>query len=305
MAVRECASVTPRSFHCRRDREPAATSGAAYAAVMDKAARVRHVERGAEDEESAPARIYLAGRVCIENRGVIRDETALPGRQGRLLFCFLVLNQALPIARHQLVNAVWGEREPEALDASLNALVSKLRRYLDGARIDGATALEGSMGSYRLQLPPGSWVDIDQAEHSFHEAEGAARKDDMPALYVAALVAGAVARRPFLAGENLPWVVAQRERLRTVLVRTLDYRSDFYRWHGEPDVALKLAQEAVAVEPFRETGHQRLMRLLRDQGNRAEALRAYERCRRLLRDELGVNPSPETEALYLTLLKAN
>jgi len=92
--------------------------------------------------------------------------------------------------------------------------------------------------------------------------------------------------------------------MRTLLVRALDYQSDFYQWHGEPDVALKLAQEAVTIEPFRETGHQRLMRLLQDQGNRAEALRVYERCRRLLRDELGVSPSAETEALYLTLLKA-
>jgi len=122
--------------------------------------------------------------------------------------------------------------------------------------------------------------------------------------YAAALVAGAIARRPFLAGETLPWAVAQRDRLRTLLVRSLDYQSDFYQWHGELDVALKLAQEAVSIEPFRETGHQRLMRLLRDQGNRAEALRAYERFRRLLRDELGVSPSPETEALYLTLLKS-
>src|SRR5262249_42318173 len=127
---------------------------------------------------------------------------------------------------------------------------------------------------------------------------------DVRAQYAAALVVGAIAKRPFLAGETLPWVLAQRERLRTMLVRSLDYQSDFYQWHGEPDVALKIAQEAVAIEPFRETGHQRLMRMLRDQGNRAEALRVYERCRRLLRDELGVSPSPETEALYLTLLKA-
>ncbi len=125
----------------------------------------------------------------------------------------------------------------------------------------------------------------------------------MPALYAAAIVAGAVAKRSFLAGESLPWVVAQRERLRTLLVRTLDYQCDFYQWHGERDVALKLAQEAVAIEPLRETGHLRLMRLLLEQGNRAEALRAYDRFRRLLRDELGVSPSAETEALYLTLLK--
>ncbi len=260
---------------------------------------------GREVGGDAPSvRIYLTGRVFVEHADLVRDDAGLPGRQGRLLFCFLVLNHGRQLARHELVNAVWGESVPDAVDASLNALISKLRRFLNAAGLHGGDALETSFGSYRLQLPAGSWVDIDQAELSFHEAEAAARNADMPAVYASALVAGAVARRPFLAGESIPWVVAQRERLRTLLVRTLDYQSDFYQWHGEQDVALKLAQEAVAIEPFRETGHQRLMRLLRDQGNRAEALRAYERCRRLLRDELGVSPSAETEAVYLSLLKA-
>jgi len=275
----------------------------AYAAVVERAVGAGKAGREAGGE--APAvRVYLTGRVFVEHVDMVRDETSLPGRQGRLLFSFLVLNHGRPMARHELVNAVWGESQPGVVDASLNALISKLRRFLNDAGLDGAAALESSFGSYRLQLPAGSWVDIHQAELSFHEAEAAARKVDMPALYASALVAGAIARRPFLAGESLPWVVAQRERLRTLLVRTLDYQSDFYQWHGERDVALKLAQEVVALEPFRETGHQRLMRLLRDLGNRAEALRAYERCRRLLRDELGVSPSAETEALYLTLLKA-
>ncbi len=246
----------------------------------------------------------MTGRVFVEHEEVVRDEALLPGRQGRLLFCFLVLNQGRPLARHGLVNAVWGDSVPEAVDASLNALISKLRRFMNGAGLNGAVALESSFGSYRLQLPTGSWVDIEQAELSFHEAEAAAINADMPALYASAIVAGAIARRPFLAGESLPWVVAQQARLRTLLIRTLDYQSTFHQWHGEWDVALKLAEEAVAIEPFHETGHQRLMRLLRDQGNRAEALRAYERCRRLLRDELGVSPSAETETLYLTLLKA-
>ena len=252
-----------------------------------------------------PVRIYLAGRVNVENGEVVMDETGLPGRQGRLLFCFLVLNSGQPIARQDLVRAVWGEEVPDVVDASLNALISKLRRFLNGIGTSGGTAkLESSFGSYRLELPAGTWVDIHQAELSFHEAEAAARKGDLPGQYTAALIAGAIARRSFLASETLAWVMAQRERLRTLLVRSLDFQSDFYQWHGEPDLALKLAREAVAVDPFRETGHQRLMRMLRDQGNRVEALTAYERLRVLLRDELGVSPSAETEGIYLALLKA-
>ncbi len=55
-------------------------------------------------------------RIYVEHGSAVRDETSLPSRQGRLLFCFLVLNQTLPLARHDLVSAVWGESLPEAVD---------------------------------------------------------------------------------------------------------------------------------------------------------------------------------------------
>jgi DNA-binding SARP family transcriptional activator len=53
----------------------------------------------------------------------------------------------------------------------------------------------------------------------------------------------------------------------------------------------------VELEPFRETGWQQLMRAQAGAGNRVEALRAHAECRDLLAKELGVAPSPETEAI--------
>ncbi len=72
--------------------------------------------------------------------------------------------------------------------------------------------------------------------------------------------------------------------------------------NAEPALAAVLAEEFVGREPFRETGYQLLMQAYAAAGNRAEALRAYERCRRLLAEELGADPSPETQALRLHLL---
>jgi DNA-binding SARP family transcriptional activator len=63
-------------------------------------------------------------------------------------------------------------------------------------------------------------------------------------------------------------------------------------------------EEALRWEPFRESLYRLLMRAHAGAGNRAEALRAYERCRRLLADELGVGPPPETEALYLDIVRS-
>ena len=62
--------------------------------------------------------------------------------------------------------------------------------------------------------------------------------------------------------------------------------------------------EAVALEPYREQAYLKLIKAQAAGGNRAVALHTYERCRRLLAEELGVTPSPQTEAVYLELLGA-
>ena len=71
--------------------------------------------------------------------------------------------------------------------------------------------------------------------------------------------------------------------------------------NSEWPLAAQFARAQAELEPFRETGWQQLMRALAGAGNRAEALRAYAECRELLAKELGVPPSPETEALVKSL----
>src|SRR5947209_13361553 len=85
-------------------------------------------------------------------------------------------------------------------------------------------------------------------------------------------------------------------------MRALELVADAGCAHGHWTSAVAAAEEAVRLEPFRESAYLRLMQAHAGAGNRGEALRAYERCRRVLAEELGVNPSPQTEAAYLDLL---
>jgi branched-chain amino acid transport system substrate-binding protein len=73
---------------------------------------------------------------------------------------------------------------------------------------------------------------------------------------------------------------------------------------GDFAEAVRHGEEVIRLEPFRESGYRRLMEAHAAAGNPAEALRVYEGCRRFLADELGAYPSPETEAVYLEVLRA-
>jgi SARP family transcriptional regulator, regulator of embCAB operon len=115
-------------------------------------------------------------------------------------------------------------------------------------------------------------------------------------------VAVTIARRPFLAGEDGLWVDLQCSRLRDLLVRGLDCLSDISLRNHEVALAIQYVSEALRLEPYRETGYQRRMRAHAILGNRADVHRTYERCRKLLREEVGIEPSPKLEALYRSLL---
>ena len=117
-------------------------------------------------------------------------------------------------------------------------------------------------------------------------------------------LAESLLREPFLSGENGTWAQTKRRELERVHTRALDVLAEASIRSGEAATAVRWAEQAVEAEPFRESGHRRLMEAHAASGNRAEALRAYDRCRHLLAEELGAFPSPETEAVYRRLLEA-
>jgi YVTN family beta-propeller protein len=107
-----------------------------------------------------------------------------------------------------------------------------------------------------------------------------------------------------LPGEEGAWVDAKRRELTDVLRRALATLSDASLRSGDDAEGAKWAEELIVLEPYREKGYRRLMEAHAAAGNRGEALRVYERCRRLLSEELGAYPSPETQAIYRELLGA-
>lgn len=169
-------------------------------------------------------------------------------------------------------------------------------------RVD--VALTGSFGHYQLLLPANVWTDVEAASEAIDRGESARRGDNPREAWGWAQVAYQISRRPFLMGEEGPWVTLKRSELRDVLVRAHECLSEPGIWGTEPPYAVKHAKEAVAIEPFRETSYQLLMRAHAAVGNRAEALRVYERCRSLLSEKLAVSPSPQTEAVYLEILRS-
>jgi DNA-binding SARP family transcriptional activator len=249
-------------------------------------------------------RIYLTGRVRVENGSQLLDEQSLPGRQGRLAFAYLVVERRQATARTQLAELLWPHGPPPAWETGLSAVVSKLRSALNQVGFDGARVLRSAMGCHQLQLPADAWVDVEAAYDGLHRAEVAVRAGNLREAHGWAEPPVHITKRPFLPGEDAPWVEGVRTHLREVRIRALHCHAVTWAAGGDLDLAVLVAEQAIDLDPFREVSWQHLMRAHFSAGNRAEALRAYERCRKLLAEELGISPSPPTEAVYLEILRA-
>jgi SARP family transcriptional regulator, regulator of embCAB operon len=250
-------------------------------------------------------RIYLTGHLSLENGDRLVTEGAFPGRQGRLAFVFLAANRNRPVGRTELVDVIWPEQHPHEVEAALNAILSKLRGVLKqaGWSLTDA-AIDVRSGSVGIRFPPTAWVDIEAAASAIDEAEGALRAGDRNKAWGFANVVVSIARRPFLPDHEAPWIETRRTMLRAVLTRGLECLAAASELSGEPALAIQHMTELLDLEPFRETAYQQLMRLHAAMGNHAEALRVFGQCRNLLREQLGASPSPQTEAVFLQILRA-
>ena len=248
--------------------------------------------------EWTTARVQLCGRFAVDINGS-RIEDTLPGRRGRVLFAYLVLNRGREVPRDELLMAGWGEEAPIEAGNALSVLLSKLRHGLGADRLRGRTAIE-------LLLPQATFVDVEAALEGAHRAESAIAEERWAQAWGPAGIAYHVATRPFLTGLEAPWIDQWRRRLEEVRLRGLECFAA--AGLGLGGAALAQAEERARMltelAPYRETGYLILLEALERRGNVAEALRAYDRLRVLLREELGIAPSPTVQAVHRRLLQS-
>jgi DNA-binding SARP family transcriptional activator len=247
------------------------------------------------------SRIYLTGDVMIVAGDRLVRQDDIPGRQGRIVLAMLTAEEPRAVPVDALREELWGSSPPRSAATALRALVSKLRSVLGDAGLPAV--LSGGDGTYRARMPAGTWVDLTAAIEAVHAAEAALRNGDLRGAIAMGRIAATVSDRPLLTGADGPWVAAKRLQLHDVRVRSLECLAQAWILQGDPGQAVLDARAAVSLDPFREPVHRLLIRALSLLGDRSGALVAYDELRSSLADELGADPSPATEAIYLEVVR--
>ncbi|MBU1878897.1 MAG: AAA family ATPase, partial [Chloroflexi bacterium] len=231
----------------------------------------------------------------------------------RALLAYLAVESSRPHSREALAGLLWPERPNPAALGNLRHALANLRRALGDAQARPAFL---RITRETLQFNPASdhWLDIadfglrisDPSPPLRGEAEwdcglGTDRSQSAICNLQSAIE---LYRGRFLEGlaiEDSPvfeeWALLKRAQLEREMLGALQYLADYHEARGEYAAAQAHVRRQLALEPWREEAHRQLMRLLALDGQRGAALAHYETCRRLLADELGVQPERATVSL--------
>ena len=243
--------------------------------------------------------VELLGPVSVRNGDGLVSGNALGGRRGRVALVALALaEQAIPAER--LAAMVWSDEPPTTWPVALRGIVSSIRSAAASIGLGEQRLIETTPSGYALA--PGIEVDTRTAAASIREAEQLLEQER----YAAALheVGPATTRdgAALLPGEDLGWLDPYRQSLDENRLRALEIAVEAAGALGDDFRAVSSARQMVAVATLEERAHRALIRALDRAGDRAAAISAYERCRSLLAEQLGVDPSKETVDTYLAAL---
>lgn len=225
--------------------------------------------------------------------------SAIRAAQQRLVAAILLLEAGRAVPVERLVDELWGERPPPSAAATVRGYMMRLRRLLGGG--PGGPLVTRGLG-YELVVEDS---DVDARVFAGLVASGRrALADGRPATAAAKLAHGlALWRGPALADVPAsPAVTAEAERLGQLRLAALEDWLDVQLQLGRHADVVDEAQRLVAEHPLRERLWARLMLAQYRCGRRAEALAAYQRARRALVEELGLEPGPELRELQRAVL---
>ncbi|MFG2513268.1 BTAD domain-containing putative transcriptional regulator [Streptomyces sp. NPDC048584] len=263
---------------------------------MDGVPRGPEQRRPDSSAEHDALRFSVLGPVRAWRGG---DPVATGSPQQRALLAALLLREGRTATAAELIDALWGEEPPSQALAAVRTYASRLRKVLDPG------VLVSESGGYAVRGLGEGALDLAAAQELAAEAEKARNTGDLSFARDVLNRALSLWAGETLAGVPGPYAEAQRVRLEEWRLQLLETRLDMDLDQGCHAETVSELTALTAAHPLRERLRELLMLALYRSGRQAEALAVYADTRRLLADELGVDPRPGLQELQQRILRAD
>jgi ABC-type oligopeptide transport system substrate-binding subunit/DNA-binding SARP family transcriptional activator/tetratricopeptide (TPR) repeat protein len=225
-------------------------------------------------------RVYLLGPLDLRvgDRRLPKPPTA----KSQSLLAYLICHRRSPQSRDLLAGLFWGDRSERKARRSLTTALWHIRRCLPGDQL-----MLSDVQTVQISPTASLWLDVTHFE-------AALARPDLASLEAAVTLY----RGDFMEAFYDDWVLNERYRLETLYTEALAHLMASLEEQRDHTRALTIARRLLLHDPLREDAHRLAMRTLCRLGQRNAALDHYRSCRQLITRELGVEPMPETSALY-------
>lgn len=218
-------------------------------------------------------------------------------QKSKSLLCYLLLNRQTYHARDRLASLWWGDREPAKARHCFNTALWRLRQVLDSMPPGQASFLIVEANEIGFNTSSDFWLDVDEFEKMCALARQLGSGNEA-ALGNALKRAVALYRDDLLPDCYEEWCLIERQRLQQLYLFALSRLAAFHTRRREFSESIACCQQILTIDPLREEVHRDLIRLYVAAARPHEALRQFHLCAAVLKRDLGIDPMPETLALF-------
>jgi len=243
-------------------------------------------------------RIYTLGslRVVRGTQEILPREWQR--KKAQQLLALLVTNRHRWLLREQICDLLWPDDDVAEAEKQFKVTLNALNGALEPTRPPRTPPfyIRRQGGAYRFAPPAGVWLDVDEFEAQIVVARQLASEPEN--VHVALMQAVNLYSGDYLSDFLYEeWTHTERERLAARYLQAATQLAEFFVQQRQLSEALQLCEVMITRDPAWEPAYALLIRIYTLQGNRRQALLAYEQCARNLRLQLGVEPLPATTQL--------
>ena len=249
----------------------------------------------------ASLQIYFLGnfQILINHSKISSD--LWQSRQLRTILKILIIQRGKPVPASQIIEKIWPEKDPELAPQHLYVRISQIRKILKKSGLQDC--IQTVPGGYIFQCDPtleengdhSFWIDVDEFENEADQGREKLEKKAFNQAINHFKKSINLYRADFLI-EDLyeDWTISERERLRDRHLMVLTEMAEAYAQTGRYRHAIDVCQRVLSVDPCRESTFVQLMFYYYHLGERSKSLEVFEKCKKVLSQEMDVSPDAYT-----------
>jgi DNA-binding SARP family transcriptional activator/tetratricopeptide (TPR) repeat protein len=266
--------------------------------------RPAHVQSHLEPAPITDLTIRLLGPVEIfRDPSVQFAADAWTTRRARDIFCYIATSKNRRVLKEVLIEAFWGDEDLETVEKNFHPTISHIRKALNSRQPFKQNFLIFRDGAYQLNPELSYSIDAEEFEQWIVEADKAKREKNAAQQRARLESAYKIYRGEFMSGVYENWAEERRQFYSEECARVVAALAKLSLSEKHWADALRYAGEALTADPFREDMHRLTMKAFAAQGKPASVKKHFEKMKKNLHTELGIEPDEETKRFFAELMK--